>query len=159
MARARRSESAQGGLAFEALPWVRIQLVRERAPRYAEPITRAENVYSILREEAEGWDREHFLVLGLDGKGRVLALHEVSVGTLTASLVHPREVMKMLVLLNAASFIVVHNHPSGDPTPSPEDDALTKRLRDAGELLGIRLLDHVVLGAGRYYSMVEAGRI
>jgi DNA repair protein RadC len=114
-------------LPYESLPWIRIQLVRERAPTYPDPITSAERVYGILRERAEGWDPEHFLLLALDGKGRVLALHEVSVGTLTASLVHPREVIKALVLLNAASFILVHNHPSGDPTASPED-ASTPRL-------------------------------
>jgi len=141
------------------LPWVRVQLVREAAPRYTEPVSSAAVVYRLLREEAELWDREHFLVLALDGKGRVLALHEVSVGTLTASLVHPREVMKTLVLLNAASFICVHNHPSGDATPSPEDETLTRRLRDAGELIGIRLLDHVVLGVGRYVSFTETGRL
>lgn len=124
---------------------------------YPRQIASASSVYEMLREEAEAWDREHFLVLALDGKNRVLAVHEVSVGTLTASLVHPREVMKVLVLLNAASFILVHNHPSGDPTPSPEDVALTSRLRAAAEILGIRLLDHVVLGHGRYSAFAETG--
>jgi len=75
----------------------------------------------MVREQAESWDREHFLTVALDGKGRAIGYEEVSIGSLTASLVHPREVFKALFLVNAASFIVVHNHPSGDPTPSPED--------------------------------------
>src|SRR5690606_34911074 len=136
-----------------------IQVVRERAPRYPRPITGSETVYQVLREEAEVWDREHFMVLALDGKGRVVAVHEVSVGTLTAALVHPREVMKVLVLLNAASFILVHSHPRGDPTPSPEDVALTARLRAAADLLGIRRLDHIVLGSGCYTSFSDTGRL
>lgn len=156
MARSRQTAEA---LTIDALPWVRIQLVRERAPKYPRPITASSAVYELLREEAETWDREHFLVLALDGKGRVVAVHEVSVGTLTASLVHPREVMKVLVLMNAASFILVHNHPSGDPTPSPEDAALTARLRAAADLIGIRLLDHIVLGRGCYASFSDTGRL
>jgi len=84
----------------------------------------------------------------LDGKNRALGFHIVSVGTLTASLVHPLEVFKLAILANVAAIIVVHNHPSGDPTPSAEDVAITQRLRQAGELLGIRVLDHVVVGDG-----------
>ena len=153
MARSQAAESAGN------LPWVRIQLVRERAPRYPTPITGSEAVYRLFREEAELWDREHFLLLALDGKGRVLAAHEVSVGSLTASIVHPREIMKVLILLNAAGFIVLHNHPSGDPTPSAEDEALTARIRQAADLIGIRLLDHIVLGAGCYVSFSDTGRL
>ena len=154
-----RASSAARALSYETLPWVRVEVVRDRGPLYETPIRGSDEVYGVLRERAETWDREHFIVLALDGKGRVLAVEEDSVGTLTASLVHPREVMKMLVLLNAASFIVVHNHPSGDPTPSPEDMALTSRLRAAAELVGIKLLDHVVLGFGRYHSMSDAGAL
>ncbi len=154
-----RTSNAARQLSFETLPWVRVEVVRERGPLYEAPIRGSEQVFQLLRERAETWDREHFIVLALDGKGRVLALEEVSVGTLTASLVHPREVLKMLVLLNAASFVVVHNHPSGDPTPSPEDVALTSRLRSAADLIGIKLVDHVVLGLGRYHSMCDAGAL
>lgn len=141
------------------LPWVRVELVREKAPRYSEAVTSAEVVHRLLRQEAERWDREHFLALALDGKGRVVAIEEISVGTATASLVHPREVMKGLILANAVSFICVHNHPSGDPKPSAEDESLTRRLKEAGELIGIRLVDHVVLGAERFVSFVETGRL
>lgn len=112
-------------------------------------------VYSAFREEAELLDRERFSVVLLDGKNRVLGIHIVSVGSLTAALVHPREVFKAAILANAASVILVHNHPSGDPEPSAEDRALTARLRQAGELLGITVLDHVVIGDGSYTSLAE----
>jgi DNA repair protein RadC len=85
----------------------------------------------------------------------MLGVATVSVGTLTASLVHPREVMKSLILANAAAFLLAHNHPSGDPTPSAEDLAITKRIRECADLFGMRLLDHVILGHGRYCSMCD----
>ena len=93
----------------------------------------------------------------LNAKHRPIGLNTVSVGSLTASTAHPREVFKPALTGNAAAVIVAHNHPSGDPAPSAEDVQLTKRLRDAGELLGIRVLDHVILGDGKYYSFVDAG--
>jgi len=94
----------------------------------------------------------------LDGKNQVLGFNVVSIGSLTAALVHAREVFKPAILGNAAAIILVHNHPSGDPEPSAEDQALTARLKQAGELLGIRVLDHVVIGDdGRHVSMAETG--
>jgi DNA repair protein RadC len=83
----------------------------------------------------------------------------VSEGSLTASIVHPREVFRRAIREAAAAVILVHNHPSGDPTPSPEDEALTARLRAAGDLLGIRVLDHVVIGSGCYVSFVDSGKL
>ncbi len=108
-----------------------------------------------LRDEPS----EVFAILCLTTKHRVIAYHEVSRGTLDATLVHPREVFKAALLANAAAIIISHNHPSGDPTPSADDVALTSRLVAAGELLGIPVLDHVVIGDGRYYSFKEAGRL
>lgn len=103
---------------------------------------------------------EVFAVLCLTVKNDLAGYHEVSRGSLTASIVHPREVFKAAILLNAATVIVAHNHPSGDPAPSPEDLALTRRLHDAGQLLGVDLLDHIVIGAhGQYFSFREAGRL
>ena len=102
-------------------------------------------------------DREAFLVLLLDQKHRVTGVHVVSVGTLAASLVHPREVFKVALLGNAATIVVLHNHPSGDPTPSREDREITLRLREVGETLGIPLIDHVVIGAEGYRSFQELG--
>src|SRR5262245_3235677 len=120
-------------------------LVRDAGVRYSEPVTTSAEVNRLLGEDAATWDREHFLVLALDGKNRLLGVEEVSRGSLSASIVHPREVLKGLLLANAAAFILAHNHPSGDPTPSAEDHAITRRLRECGELFGLRLLDHVVL--------------
>jgi len=139
------------------LPHVRVQLIRESGPRYSTPLRTSAEVYQAVKGELDMLDRERFLVLALDGKNRVVGLEPISTGTLTASLVHPREVFTGLILAKAAAFIVAHNHPSGDPTPSAEDIAITQRLREVGELLGIRLLDHVVLGDGRYCSFSDEG--
>lgn len=138
-------------------PRHRIMLVRDATVAYSQTLRTSAEVYALLRDEAATWDREHFLVLALDGKNRLLGVETISVGTLTASLVHPREVMKGLLLANAAAFIVAHNHPSGDPTPSAEDVAITKRVKDCAELFGIRLLDHVVVGFERYVSFSDDG--
>ncbi len=101
--------------------------------------------------------RESFFVLLLDGRHRLIAEEEVSRGTLTASLVHPREVFRDAIRAAAAALILVHNHPSGDPRPSAEDHAVTRRLYDAGRLLGIEVLDHVIVSAGGHWSFQEAG--
>lgn len=138
-------------------PRLVLSAVRERGPTYRDALNNSGAVYRLIGEEAATWDRERFLAVLLNGKNRVLGLHEVSVGTLTASLVHPREVFKAALVGNAAAILVVHNHPSGDPTPSAEDIAITQRLREAGELLGIRVLDHVILGDGRYISFSDEG--
>jgi DNA repair protein RadC len=114
-------------------------------------------VWAHFRGRLPQLDREVFHVLLLDGKNRVQAEVQVSEGSLTAALVHPREVFAPAIRAAAAAVILVHNHPSGDPTPSAEDCALTQRLRQVGDLVGIRVLDHVVIGRGRYVSMCETG--
>lgn len=124
----------------------RVALVGDVPTPYGEAITRPEDVWNLFKVDALSWDRERFLTLALDPRKRLLGVEEVSVGTLTSSVVHPREIFKALILANAESFIGVHNHPSGDPSPSPEDLAVTRKLKEAGEILGIPLLDHVVLG-------------
>lgn len=102
---------------------------------------------------------EVFAMLCLTTKNRVIAYHEVSRGALDATLVHPREVFKAALLANASSIIVGHNHPSGDSTPSPDDLALTQRLVAAGDIIGVPLLDHVIVGDGTTFSLKEAGRL
>lgn len=115
-------------------------------------------VASAFAKQMDGRPREEFWALYLDGRHASLGALQVSVGILTASLVHPREVFAPALRLGAAGIIVVHNHPSGDPEPSPEDREVTRRLEQVGELVGIRLLDHVVLGGpGRYTSFLERG--
>ncbi|MCK6553903.1 DNA repair protein RadC [Candidatus Binatia bacterium] len=121
------------------------------------PFRGSADIYALLREEAATWDRERFITLILDNKHNLIGVEEVSVGTLTAALVHPREVFKALLLANAAAFVVAHNHPSGDPTPSKEDIEITRRLREVADLFGIRMLDHVVIGRDRYVSFVDDG--
>jgi len=111
--------------------------------------------YGALRDARQ----EHFLALLLDGRHRVLGEVLVSRGTLTASLVHPREVFRAAVREAAAAVVLVHNHPSGDPRASEEDRRVTRRLGRAGELIGIRVLDHVVVAEHGYFSFVEAGEL
>lgn len=101
--------------------------------------------------------REYFLILLLDGKNRILREEQVSEGSLNQSIVHPREVFSPAVRESAAAIILVHNHPSGDPSPSREDREITRRLKEAGDIMGIRVLDHIIIGDGRYFSFVEQG--
>ena len=111
------------------------------------------DVQRLLAELLRGEEREHFHVLLLDGKHRLKGRHTISIGSLSTSIVHPREVFRPAVRAAAAAVLCAHNHPSGDPEPSPEDMAVTQRLDQAGKLLGIPLLDHVVLGDGGWVSM------
>lgn len=115
------------------------------------------DVYNYLCLDLRDEKREHFVALLLDTKNGVIYRHTVSVGDLSSSIVHPREVFKEAIRRSAASLIVAHNHPSGDPTPSPEDVSVTRRLVEAGEVLGIDVLDHIVLGDNRYISLKEKG--
>jgi DNA repair protein RadC len=118
-------------------------------------VSTPEDVVALCGLQMRGLDREHFWMLALNTKNRLLRIVEVSVGSLNASIVHPRELFKEAVRLSAASVVVVHNHPSGDPTPSGADLQLTRRLVRAGEVLGIDLVDHVVIGDGGSYASVR----
>ena len=128
--------------------------VRARQP--VRPVLRSPRaVFELLAAEARGLEQETFWSLLLDGKQRLRRLVPVSAGTLTASLVHPREVFRSAIREAAAALIVAHNHPSGDPEPSAEDLAVTERLRQAGDVIGIPLQDHVILGADVFVSLRE----
>ncbi len=120
-------------------------------------VRRPEDLHSLLRREFQGLDRERFLALYLDTRHRVRGVETVSVGTLNASLVHPREVFKSAIGISAAAVIVAHNHPSGCPTPSSDDLELTARLDRCGKILGISLLDHLVAGDVEIVSIREYG--
>lgn len=109
----------------------------------------------IVKDELIEIDREKFLVFHVDGKNRVLNYEVVSVGSLNRSIVHPREAFKSAIKNNAASVIFVHNHPTGDPTPSSDDIAITKRLVEAGKILGIKVLDHIIVGDKQHFSFSE----
>jgi len=126
----------------------------QASTRPARPSLRsAERVHELLSPDLRGLSQETFHVLLLDGKHRLLRLQRVSEGTLTSSLVHPREVFGPAVREAAAAVIVAHNHPSGDPEPSAEDLAVTRRLIEAGRILGMPVLDHVVIGDAAYVSI------
>ena len=133
-------------------------LARRLAESRFRPGTRVHSggdVARVVLETARGSRREGFFVLLLDARHRVLSLRLVSIGTLSSAPVHPREVFALAVREGAAALVVAHNHPSGDASPSPEDRDVTDRLMEAGELLGIRVLDHVVVGTERFYSFAE----
>ena len=104
-------------------------------------------------------DKEHFVCLALNNKHRVTGFKVISTGSLTESLVHPREVFRAAIFLDAAALIVIHNHPSGDPAPSREDIEITQRLKTGVEILGLKFLDHIILGDGRFYSFNQKGLI
>jgi DNA repair protein RadC len=110
-----------------------------------------------IRALLGGLPQEHVAVIALDARRKILAREWVSQGTLTQSLAHPREIFRAAVKLSAAAVVVGHNHPSGDPSPSPDDFALTRRLREAAEILGIPLLDHVIVTASGGYSFAQEG--
>src|SRR4029077_8023578 len=142
------------------IPGFRIALVREPGVKLAErpQIRVAADAAPLVAQYIGDTDREVFAVALLTVRHRVLGLHTVSVGCLTSSLVHPREVFKPAILAGSAALLLAHNHPSGDPEPSAEDIALTRRLIAGGQLLGIEILDHLILGeAGRFVSLRERG--
>jgi DNA repair protein RadC len=143
-----------------SIPGFRIALVREPGVKLAgRPQARVPaEAAAMLAQYIGEVDREVFVIAMLTVRHRVIGLHTVSVGCLTSSLVHPREVFKPAILAGSAAILAAHSHPSGDPEPSSEDISLTRRLAAAGQLLGIELLDHVILGeAGRFVSLRERG--
>ena len=116
-----------------------------------------DEVVSLVRGKLKGKKKEHFLAILLDTRGQLIKTSEISVGSLDASIVHPREVFKEAISASAASVIFVHNHPSGDPTASEDDIGLTKRLAEAGDVVGIDVLDHVIMGDKGYLSLKREG--
>jgi len=124
-----------------------------------QPLHSAEDVYQHFRENLGREKRELFYVVLLNNKNRKMREVKISEGSLTASLVHPREVYNPVIRESAAGVIFVHNHPSGDPAPSPEDIDITKRLKEVGDVMGVRVLDHVVIGHDRYFSFNERGML
>lgn len=128
-----------------------------RAAHKATTVSTPEDVVALMQPVLIGRDREAFYCICLDTKNRVRKVVEVSVGSLNASIVHPRELFKEAVLVSAASVVVCHQHPSGDSTPSGADIQLTRRLVKAGDVLGIEVLDHVVIGGDEHASLRDLG--
>ena len=122
-----------------------------------EPLTDPKKVALLFMERLRHEKKEYFMTVYLDAKCRMIGIEQVSIGSLTAAVVHPREVYKGAINQSAHSIIALHNHPSGDTTPSREDIYLTKRLKETGEIIGITLVDHIILGDGTYKSLKEEG--
>ena len=147
------------GLAKAATVVAAVELGRrlsERAARTLEKVEGPEDVARYVIPSLRFEQKEHFLVMFLDIRNRILALSTISVGSLTSSIAHPREVFREAIRYSAASVILVHNHPSGDPAPSREDIQLTKQMMKAGEIMGIPVLDHVVVAGDNFVSLKEA---
>ncbi len=140
------------------IPAVRVALVQERTIASAFHVVRSpEDAAAVLREVIGDYDRETFAVLLLDTKNRVVAVHIASIGLLDSAPVHPREIFKAAILANARAVILGHNHPSGDPQPSAQDMRVTHLLAEAGRLLEIRVLDHIIIGDGTHVSLRARG--
>lgn len=139
---------------------VSVKLVKETSLLYKKRSIRSpEDGYDLVKSFLEDKDRENFIVVALDTKNQPVSINVCHIGSLNSSLVSPREIMKTAILSSAASIIVAHNHPSGDTQESREDIEVTKRLSEAGKLMGIELLDHLIIGDGKYTSLKEKGFI
>ena len=137
---------------------VSIKMVKESSFLYqTRKISSPKDAYEMIKEQLEGLDREQFIIACLNTKNEPTNISVVAVGILNKAIVHPREVFKTAILSNAASIMAFHNHPSGETTPSQQDIQLTNRLYEAGELLGIKLLDHLIIGEGTFTSLKEKG--
>jgi len=125
----------------------------ESLTRFTSPL----QVFEHLNYEFRDRRKEYFMALLLDGKNRIMKRVQISEGSLNQSIVHPREVFNVAVRESAAALILLHNHPTGDPSPSQEDLDITRRLCEAGELMGIKVLDHIIIGDGTFFSFSERG--
>ena len=146
--------------AYEGLK-VRVQLIREgTAQEYHKAIMCSDDVVGLVGPRLEAMDREYFLSIPVNGRHVPIGVEEVAIGSQNASIIHPREIFRSAILAGATTaLILAHNHPSGSPDPSPEDRLITKRLKDAGELMGIKILDHIIIGHGSYYSFADKGEL
>lgn len=137
---------------------VSLKMVKESSVLYANrKITSPNDAIDLIRVLLEDCDREKLVVCCLNTKNEPTSISTVSVGSLNSSIVHPREVYKTAIISNSASIIIAHNHPSGNTTPSKEDINITERLKEAGKIIGIELIDHLILGYGEYLSLKEKG--
>ena len=143
------------GKTWYKVPEYKVMLVRDnkKTETNTKFINSPDDVNKIIQSYLNGVDREHFVIMLLNRKNGIIGINTVSVGDLSSSIVHPREVFKPAIVAGAASIILAHNHPSGDPTPSSQDLLVTKRIKEAGDILGIEVLDHIIIGDGRYASL------
>ncbi len=140
----------------EALLEISVRVAEGTAPPVSQ-IGSSEDAELIIRPLLQYKDREHFIAVHLNQKNKVLAIETISIGSLAAAIVHPRETFKGAFLYGSASIIVAHNHPGGDPTPSREDTEVTLKLRTVSDFIGIKLLDHIIIGRDSYFSFANNG--
>ncbi len=138
---------------------VQVQLVRDKAVSPMPVISTPDEVYQLVKHEIQKWDRERFLAVMLNARNGVIGIDEVSCGSVNVSIVHPREVFKAAILANAVALMLIHNHPSGHVEPSDNDIELTKDLVKSGEILGIKVIDHLIVSSKEYYSFQKTGLI
>ena len=140
---------------------VSVKLVRDSSVMYPQrTINNPSDVAHLIRPFLENEDREVFLVVCVDTKHQPTAINVVSIGTINSTFSHPREIFKAAILSNTSGIILAHNHPSGLPHPSRDDEAITKRIVEAGRIIGIDVLDHIIIGANNSYtSFKERGLI
>ena len=143
------------------ISFLNLKVVKETSGRYdvRKKIQSPNDIFNIAQNviQANEYAEENLWLITLDTKNNITGIFTVSTGSLNSTIVHPREIFKRAVLQNAASIIICHNHPSGDPAPSQEDINITKRIYDAGKILGIELLDHIIIGDNKYTSLKEKG--
>lgn len=138
---------------LENINIVRVMLVKDVSSSYRiKSIKKSDDAASVARKFLANEDREVFIALNLDRGGKINSIHVVSMGSASASIVEPREVFKAAILSNTSHIVLAHNHPSGDPQPSDEDRKVTLSLIEVGRLLGIKVVDHIIIGDGKYTS-------
>jgi DNA repair protein RadC len=149
--------TAPAGALLYSAPVISMRIVRDSSTPAPRQIKSPADIAAILQERYAVADREIMVCVLLDTKNKILAIDPIAVGGLDYAMISMREVFKSAIMIGAAGIILAHNHPSGDPTPSPEDVALTRRAVEAGALLEITILDHLILGDNRYTSLKEKG--
>lgn len=144
----------------ENIQIVSLKMVKDKKIKgFSEIINSPAKARDLFKKFIGEADREYLVGMYLDTKNQITALHIISIGSLNSSIIHPREVFKVGILSNSASVILSHNHPSTVCNPSKEDLQVSKRIKEAGEILGIELLDHIIVGGDNYYSLKENGLI
>ena len=153
------TNKSNDGACYNQLDVVNVRLVKEPSLISEKPVKSASDAADLIQELMRGFDTEAFCILNLANDGSPISMNIASIGTLNSALVSPREVFKSSILSNSASFIAFHCHPSGNPRPSRDDAITTQRLKEAGEILEIRLIDHIIVGcrSGRKYSFAAEG--
>ena len=151
------------GESWYVVPSYKVMLVRDSGESVKmagkkSVIKSPADMADMFKSYLDGADREHFVIAMLDRKGNILGLNTVSIGSISSSIVHPREVFKPAIVIGASSIVLAHNHPSGDTSPSREDIDITHKLVEGGKILNIEILDHVIIGDS-YYSFKERGLI